>query len=67
MIHVGDALEMARYVYAKKQLAHNLGVVFYEYQYPASTNTEFLQEVIQNLNQRRDVDGIIVQLPLPSM
>lgn len=57
---------MARYVYAKKQLAHNLGVTFYEYQYPASTSTKFLQDVIQNLNQRRDVDGIIVQLPLPS-
>lgn len=57
---------MERYVYAKKQLAHNLGVMFYEHQYPESTSTASLQQVIQELNDRNDVDGIIVQLPLPS-
>lgn len=57
---------MERYVYAKKQLAHNLGVMFYEHQYPESTSTTSLQQVIRELNDRNDVDGIIVQLPLPS-
>ena len=66
VIHVGNALEMERYVYAKKQLGHALGVNFYEYQYPESIETQSLQESIQDLNRREDIHGIIVQLPLPS-
>ena len=66
VIHVGNALEMERYGYAKKQLGHALGVNFYEYQYPESIETQSLQESIQDLNRREDIHGIIVQLPLPS-
>lgn len=66
MIHVGDTLEMERYVYAKKQLGHALGINFYEYHYPDSIITSLLQKSIQELNKRDDIHGIIVQLPLPS-
>lgn len=66
VVHVGDTLEMERYVYAKKLLAHSLGVEFHEVHLSKSTETKTLQSSIQELNRRRDIHGIIVQLPLPS-
>ncbi|KAK8796637.1 hypothetical protein WA588_000765 [Blastocystis sp. NMH] len=65
VVHMGDTLEMERYVYAKKLLAHSLGIEFHEVHLPKSTDTKTLQSAIQELNRRRDINGVIVQLPLP--
>ena len=59
-------MEMQRYVYAKRQLAFSLGINFSEYVFPDTATTEDIQSCIGSLNRRRDVNGIIVQLPLPS-
>lgn len=65
VIRIGDAMEMERYVYAKKQLAFQLGIHFIEYSFPSSVSSNTIEECIFHLNKDRNVNGIIVQLPLP--
>ena len=60
-------MEMERYVYAKRHLAFSLGINFSEYAFPDTATTEDIQNCVSSLNKRRDVNGIIVQLPLPSL
>ena len=65
VLRIGDEMEMERYVYAKKQLASQLGIQFIEYKFPSTINTNSIQQCIHQLNEDQSVHGIIVQLPLP--
>lgn len=67
VIRVGNQMEMERYVYAKRQLAFALGIDFKEYTFSDSATTAEIQQCISELNHSKDVNGIIVQLPLPSI
>lgn len=67
VIRVGNQMEMERYVYAKRQLAFALGIDFKEYAFSDSATTAEIQQCISELNHSKDVNGIIVQLPLPSI
>lgn len=66
VVRIGESMEMERYVYAKKNLAFQLGIHFEEHTFPLSTSTRNVEECIQNLNGKESIHGIIVQLPLPS-
>jgi methylenetetrahydrofolate dehydrogenase (NADP+)/methenyltetrahydrofolate cyclohydrolase len=54
------------YVGAKHKATLEVGMKSFEHRLPADTPEAKLLELIQQLNTRDDVDGILVQLPLPA-
>jgi methylenetetrahydrofolate dehydrogenase (NADP+)/methenyltetrahydrofolate cyclohydrolase len=64
-ILVGDDDASAVYVRNKIRACAEVGIESEHIALPASTATSDLLSVVLKLNQNRDVDGILVQLPLP--
>ena len=64
VIQVGDDFASTKYINQKRKLAEELGVKF-DYIGIEQTTTEDLCDVIDRLNEDKNVHGIIVQLPLP--
>ena len=62
---VGDDEASAVYVRNKVRASAEVGIESEQLVLPASTSTTELLAVVARLNQREDVDGILVQLPLP--
>ncbi|HYH86107.1 MAG TPA: tetrahydrofolate dehydrogenase/cyclohydrolase catalytic domain-containing protein, partial [Pyrinomonadaceae bacterium] len=62
---VGDDAASAVYVRNKIRSCEELGIGSEHLSLPAETTTAQLLELIESLNARDDVDGILVQLPLP--
>src|SRR5437667_11741742 len=62
---VGDDDASAVYVRNKVRACAEVGIASEQLALPSSTTTEELLIVVGKLNQREDVDGILVQLPLP--
>jgi methylenetetrahydrofolate dehydrogenase (NADP+)/methenyltetrahydrofolate cyclohydrolase len=62
---VGDDAASAVYVRNKIRSCEELGIVSEHRSLPAETTTAQLLELIRSLNARDDVDGLLVQLPLP--
>ncbi len=65
VIIVGDDPASRVYVNNKKKACAELGMLSEEYALPAETTREELLELIDTLNKRDDIDGILCQLPLP--
>ena len=65
VILVGDDPASAVYVRNKKRACEYCGIKSLAYELPADTSEEKLLELINELNGRSDVNGILVQLPLP--
>lgn len=66
VILVGDDSASQIYVRNKQRACAEAGIVSCPYFLPATTTTEELLELISSLNDREDVDGILLQLPLPA-
>ncbi len=66
VILVGDNPASRVYVNGKKKDCGECGFLSEEYALPAQTTQEELLELIDRLNQRDEIDGILVQLPLPA-
>ena len=66
VIQVGDDPASSVYVGNKKKACAYIGIESLSYELPAETTQEKLLELIAELNQRKDVNGILVQLPLPA-
>ena len=66
VIVVGDDPASAVYVRNKHKACLEVGINSFEIAYPANTTEDELIEKIKELNEDRSVDGILVQLPLPS-
>ncbi len=64
-VRVGDDPASAVYVRNKVRTSESLGLLSEHVALPAETTTEELLAVVAQLNAREDVDGILVQLPLP--
>lgn len=62
---VGDDGASAVYVRNKVRACLEVGIESEQIALPAATTTEDLLTVVRGLNQNDDVDGILVQLPLP--
>ena len=62
---VGDDDASAVYVRNKVRACAEVGIESEQLDLPDSTTTENLLAVIRGLNEHKDVDGILVQLPLP--
>ena len=62
---VGDNPASKIYVKNKIAACEKLGLASWRLTPPNSVTTEELLELVEELNRRDDVDGILVQLPLP--
>ncbi|MBQ9460576.1 MAG: bifunctional methylenetetrahydrofolate dehydrogenase/methenyltetrahydrofolate cyclohydrolase FolD, partial [Clostridia bacterium] len=65
VIIVGDDPASRVYVNNKKKACADVGFVSEEYALPAETTQEELMALIDKLNSRADINGILCQLPLP--
>lgn len=64
-VRVGDDPASAVYVRNKIKACEEVGIRSEHHALPESTATSELLGLIETLNQRDDVDGILTQLPLP--
>lgn len=65
VVLVGDDPASAVYVRNKKRACEEVGIRSEVYTYPADTSEEELLSRLDELNDRADIHGILVQLPLP--
>ena len=66
VILVGDDPASEVYVRNKRKGCEEAGVRSYAYDLPAATSQADLLALIDSLNADPDIDGILVQLPLPA-
>ena len=62
---VGENPASQIYVRSKVKACESLGLYSEKIEWPASVTTEKLLGLVESLNSRNDIDGILVQLPLP--
>ena len=65
VVLAGDDPASRLYVDSKSKQAAAVGIRNFDYRLPASVTTAELYRLIDELNLRADVHGILVQLPLP--
>lgn len=66
VIQVGQDPASCVYVRNKKKACEYIGIRSLSYELEEDTTEEQLISLIQELNERKDVNGILVQLPLPA-
>lgn len=66
VIQVGADPASSVYVRNKKKACEYVGIRSLSYELPEETTEEELLGIIGELNRRKDVNGILVQLPLPA-
>ena len=66
VVIVGDNPASAAYIRGKERACSRVGIASFGRHFPAQISQEELRQVIDELNQDRRVDGILVQLPLPN-
>jgi len=66
VILVGDHPSSRVYVHKKEQALAQVGMRSFPHYLPQDTKETELLQLIEQLNQTQEVDGILVQLPLPS-
>lgn len=64
-VRVGSDSASEIYVGNKVKTAAELGIISEHHHLPAETSHDDLMALVNELNSRNDVDGILVQLPLP--
>jgi len=62
---VGDNPASQIYVRSKVKTCESLGLFSEKIEPPATSTTEEMLALVEKLNHRDDIDGILVQLPLP--
>jgi methylenetetrahydrofolate dehydrogenase (NADP+)/methenyltetrahydrofolate cyclohydrolase len=65
VVLVGDDAASQVYVGAKGRACTEAGIASFEHRLPATTGAAELMVLIERLNRDPEVDGILVQLPLP--
>lgn len=66
VVLVGEDPASQVYVGSKRRACEEVGFVSKSFDLPATTNEEELLALIDKLNQDAEIDGILVQLPLPA-
>jgi methylenetetrahydrofolate dehydrogenase (NADP+)/methenyltetrahydrofolate cyclohydrolase len=66
VILVGEVPASQIYVRSKVKTCGELGIYSEMHTPPASATTEELLELVGSLNAREEIDGILIQLPLPA-
>ena len=65
VVQVGNVAASSVYVKAKTKSAKEVGIEVIDNHLPEETNQKELLNIIETLNNQANVDGILVQLPLP--
>lgn len=65
VVRVGDDPASAVYVGNKVRSSEQVGIISEHHHLPAEVSHDELLRLVNRLNERADVDGILVQLPLP--
>ena len=65
VVRVGEDAASAVYVNSKVKTSQELGMRSEHIHFPADVSQDELLAAVNELNERDDVDGILVQLPLP--
>ncbi|MEK9727809.1 MAG: bifunctional methylenetetrahydrofolate dehydrogenase/methenyltetrahydrofolate cyclohydrolase FolD [Candidatus Margulisiibacteriota bacterium] len=65
VILVGDNPASKAYIGMKKKACENLGIKSFEFVLPDTAEEHELSELIETLNEKTDVNGILLQMPLP--
>lgn len=66
VIQVGSDPASCVYVRNKKKACEYIGIRSLSYELPETLSEQELLDLIEELNERADVNGILVQLPLPA-
>ena len=67
VIQVGNVAASSVYVKAKTKAAKEVGIRVFDYHLEDNVSQKELLDLINKLNKNSDVDGILVQLPLPKL
>ncbi|MDD5368180.1 MAG: bifunctional methylenetetrahydrofolate dehydrogenase/methenyltetrahydrofolate cyclohydrolase FolD [Anaerolineaceae bacterium] len=62
---VGDNPASHVYVRSKQKACSEVGILSFGYQLPATASQEEIESLVNDLNANPEVNGILVQLPLP--
>lgn len=65
VVRVGDNPASAVYVSSKVKTAAELGIASEHLHFPVDVSQDEVVAAVDSLNAREDIDGILVQLPLP--
>ena len=65
VVQVGNVAASSVYVKAKTKSAIEVGIEVIDHHLPEETTEEELLQIVDNLNNQNNVNGILVQLPLP--
>lgn len=65
VIQVGNDPASSVYVGNKKKACENIGIRSLAFEMPEETSEDEIIKLVEDLNERTDVDGILVQLPVP--
>lgn len=65
VIWVGEDPASQVYVRNKEKACEEVGIVSYSYRLPADMDQKKLIKLIKELNENDEIDGILLQLPLP--
>ena len=65
-VMVGEDPASEIYVRSKHRAAERAGMLSFDHQLPGDTGQEEVERLVRSLNRDAQVDGIIVQLPLPA-
>src|SRR5258708_18364249 len=63
---VGDNPASHTYVRMKRKACAEVGIESFGYELPADSTQQTVESLVRDLNARSDVNGILVQLPLPA-
>jgi len=66
VVLVGERKDSQTYVKMKRQAAEQVGIKFFLEEKPSTITQEDLLKAVKELNNNKEVHGLIVQLPLPS-
>jgi len=65
VVQVGNVAASSVYVKAKTKSAIEVGIEVIDHHLPEETTEQELLKIVDNLNNQNNVNGILVQLPLP--
>ena len=65
VILVGQDPASEVYVKGKRKACDEVGFKSFSYDLPSTTSQQELEDLIQSLNENEEVDGILLQLPVP--
>ena len=65
VILVGNNPASKTYIGMKKKVCAKIGIQSFEFLLPENSNESELESLIESLNERDEVNGILLQVPLP--